>query len=89
MSNIKVPNEPVKKEEVKTPTAQTTKLVEHHRQAEIHHTNAAKYNGEVVKHHTEGNTEKAAESAKKAKEHHELAYKHQQEIDKTHANKSL
>jgi hypothetical protein len=89
MSNIKVPNEPVKKEEIKVPTAQTTKIVELHKQAELHHTNAAKHHGEVSKHHTEGNTEKAAESAKKAKEHQVLASTHQQEIDKTHANKAL
>lgn len=75
---------PEKKEEIKHPTAENSKIIENHKTAAKHHSEASKHHTEAAKHHESGNTEKAAQSTVVAQGHSNIANKAQKNVLKHH-----
>ena len=82
MSNLE---NPTKKEQSTTPTAETKKGIDNHIQAAKHLEEASKHHLDAAKHHEEGNHEKAAASTVKAQGHTCCANDCQKEDAKHHA----
>ncbi len=85
--SMKITDPSMKKDMQSHPAADNHKGIEHQKKAAFHFDAAAKNHLEAVKHHEDGNHDKASKSTLEAHRHSELATVAQKEDVKLHAVK--